>query len=245
VSRGACALLVLLVAALAAGCESTQSKSARLEANAKTSIDEGHGVVVKKQNPDVRVLSTSTLRDGNGEAVVVRLRNVGKRVLANLPISVKLADKAGRPVYTNTAPGLETALAHVALLQPGQELFWVNDQVVSSGRPAAARTLVGGAEPVAGAPPRVEVRGVHLEQDPVSGISAAGRVVNHSRVLQRRLPVFCVARRGGTVVAAGRAILEKVKPGKSAPFTVFFIGDPRGARITATPLPTALKGRSS
>ena len=235
----------LLLAALLAGCESTQSKSARLKANAKGSLDEGRGVVVKKENPEVRVLSTSTLKDANGEAVVVRMRNVGKEPLANLPISVKLLDRGGKQVYTNTDPGLEDALAHVAFLRPGQELFWVNDQVVSTGKPAKAETLVGTSRPVTGSTPQIEIKGVHLANDPVSGISALGRVVNHSQILQRRLPVFCVARRGSTIVAAGRAILEKVKPGKSAPFTVFFIGDPRNARLTVTPLPTSLKGTPS
>jgi hypothetical protein len=241
----ACVALALLVAALAAGCESTQSKSARLEANADTTLDEGKGVDVKKQNPDIEVLSTSTLKDKNGEAVVVRMRNVGKEALANLPISVKLADRGGKSVYSNTQPGLETALAHIAFLKPGQELFWVNDQVVSSGRPAQADTKVGAAEPVSGSTPQIEIRGAHLERDPVSGIAAKGRVFNHSELLQRRLPIFCVARRGGTVVAAGRAILEKVKPRKSAPFTVFFIGDPRGAQLILTPLPTTVKGSPS
>lgn len=238
-------VLVLLVAALAGGCESTQSKSAKLKANSKGALDEGKGLVVKKQNPDVKVLSTSTLKDKNGEAVVVRMLNVGKQPLADLPVSVKLADKGGKAVYTNTAPGLETALAHVALLQPGQELFWVNDQVVSSGKPAAAQTLVGAAKPVTGSAPNIEVKGFRMERDPVSGISVTGRVFNHSNILQRRMPVFCVAHRGDTVVAAGRAILEKVKPGKPAHFTIFFIGDPRNARITLTPLPTVLKGTSS
>jgi hypothetical protein len=241
----ACAALVLLVAALATGCESTQSKSAKLQASSKGAIDEGGDLVVKKQNPDVKVLSTSTLKDKNGEAVVVRMRSVGKQLLAKLPISVKLADKGGKAVYTNTQPGLEAALAQVALLQPGQELFWVNDQVVSSAKPAQAQTRVGTGRAVTGAAPRIEVKGVTLEKDPVSGISATGRVINHSSILQRRLPVFCVARRGDSVVAAGRAILEKVKPGKSAPFTIFFIGDPQNARLTVTPLPTVLKGASS
>ncbi len=244
-SRRTCVLLVLLVAALATGCESTQSKSAKLEASSTGAIDEGKGLVIKKQNPDVKVLATSTLKDKNGEAVVVRIRNVGRKSLADMPISVRLADKAGKSVYTNTQAGLENALAHVAFLGPGQELFWVNDQVVSTGRPEQAKTMVGGAKPVEGTPPKIEVQGVHLEQDPVSGISVAGRVFNHSDILQRRLPVFCVARKGDAVVAAGRAILEKVKPGKSAPFTVFFIGDPRDARLTLTPLPTSLKGTSS
>ena len=243
--RRSCGVAVLLVAALATGCESTQSKSAKLEAKSTGALDEGEALVIKKQNPSVRVLSTSTLKDANGEAVIVRMRNVGRTPLANLPITVRLADRSGKDVYTNTQPGLETALAHVAFLKPGQELFWVNDQVVSTGRPAQAKTMVGAAKPVAGSAPRIEVKGVHVEKDPVSGVSVTGRVFNHSQVLQRRLPVFCVARRGDAVVAAGRAILEKVKPGKSAPFTVFFIGEPRNARLTLTPLPTSLKGTSS
>jgi hypothetical protein len=243
--RWSCALLVLLVAAPAAGCESTQTKSAKLEANSKGSLDEGNALVITKENPDVKVLSTSTLKDRNGEAVVVHLRNVGKRPLANLPISVKLADRSGKAVYTNTQPGLETALAHVAFLQPGQELFWVNDQVVSTGRAAQAKTMVGDSKPIDGTYPKLDIKGAHLRNDPVSGISVAGRVVNHSQILQRRLPVFCVARKGDTIVAAGRAILEKVKAGKSAPFTVFFIGNPRGARLTVTPLPSTLKGTPS
>jgi hypothetical protein len=236
---------VVLLAVPLVGCESTQSKSARLKAHAKGALVAGKGVVVRKENPHVKVLATSTLKDKNGEAVVVHMRNVGRKPLANLPISIRLADRAGKAVYTNTTPGLEAALAHVAFLGPGQELFWVDDQVVSSGRPAQARTLVGSSARVTGAVPQVGVKNVHFLDDPVSGMSALGRVVNHSKLLQRRLPVFCVARSGDAIVAAGRAILEKVKPAKTASFQVFFIGNPRGARLTCTPLPTTLKGTSS
>lgn len=236
---------VVLLALLVAGCESTQSKSARLQKSSKGQLSSGKGVVVKKENPDVKVIATSTLKDKNGEAVVVHLRNTGKAPLANLPISVKLADQSGKAVYTNTTPGLEAALAHVAFLNPGQELYWVNDQVVSTGRPAQAKTLVGSSKQITGSVPKVEVKNVHLLDDPVSGISALGHVVNHSKLLQRRLPVFCVARRGTAITAAGRAILEKVKPTKPASFQVFFIGNPRGARMTCTPLPTTLKGTPS
>ena len=80
------------------------------------------------------MLATATLKDENGEAVVVHLRNIGKDPLANLPIAVEVADQSGRAVYTNTTPGLEPALAHVGAAAPGQELCWVNDQVA---RPAA------------------------------------------------------------------------------------------------------------
>ena len=236
---------VLLAALLLAGCQSTQSKSAELKANSKGTLAAGKGVVVKKENPDVKVIATSTLKDKNGEAVVVHMRNTGKAALANLPISVSLADQSGKAVYTNTTPGLEAALAHVAFLNAGQELYWVNDQVVSTGRPAQAKTLVGTSKRVTGSVPKLEVKNVHLLSDPASGISALGHVVNHSKLLQRRLPVFCVARHGTAITAAGRAILEKVKPTKPASFQVFFIGNPRGGEITCTPLPTTLKGTSS
>jgi hypothetical protein len=76
-------------------------------------------------------------------------------------------------------------------------------------------------------------------------VYVTGRALNHSDLLQRRMPIFCVARRGDEVVAAGRAILEKLKPDKPTRFTVFFIGDPRGARLTLTPTPTVLGGSSS
>ena len=197
------------LAALAAGCESTQSKSAELKANAKGALDEGKGLVVKKQNPDVKVLATSTLKDKNGEAVVVRMRNVGQAPLANVPISVRLADKGGKAVYTNTQPGLEPALAHVALLQPGQELFWVNDQVVSSGKPAAgARRSSARRSRSPARAPRIEVKGVRARERPGRrGSPPRAASSTTPSVLQRRLPVFCVARqrRRGRRGRAGRS----------------------------------------
>ncbi len=47
-----------------------------------------------------------------------------------------------------------------------------------------------------------------------------------------------VARRGGRIVAAGRAIVPLVKPGKKAKFNLFFIGNPKGARVTLSAPPT-------
>ena len=66
-----------------------------------------------------------------------------------------------------------------------------------------------------------------------------GGLVNRSKVLQRDIVVFAVARRGKRVVAAGRAAVERLKPGARATFQVFFIGDPRGARLTLAAPPTS------
>lgn len=235
--------LALLAVAPAAGCESTQSKSERLSKQATSNLGEAKGVVVKKQNPQVKIVSTASLKDANGEAVAVLMRNTGKRTLVRMPIAVELAGRGGKPVYRNDTPGLETSLVQVPLLAPGQELWWVNDQVDSTGRAKRASARVGAAKPAGGAPPRISLSGVRLENDPVSGVSATGRARNGSQVEQKRLPIFCVARRGNRVVAAGRAIIDKLKPGKTRRFTIFFIGDPREAKLTLSVSPTVLENQ--
>jgi hypothetical protein len=76
------------------------------------------------------------------------------------------------------------------------------------------------------------VSGVRLEPDPGGAITAVGRVVVASPIPQDRLAIYATARRGGRVVAAGRAVVPLLKPGpKGARFTIFFVGDPRGARL--------------
>ncbi len=88
--------------------------------------------------------------------------------------------------------------------------------------------------------PRITVTRPRLEQDPVSGVAAVGFAANRSKVEQRKLVVFAVARKGGRVVAAGRAQINRLKPGKRARYTIFFIGNPRGARISVEAPPTSL-----
>lgn len=78
--------------------------------------------------------------------------------------------------------------------------------------------------------------------DSASGVEASGTVVNRSRVEQRLLVVSCIARKGGRIVAAGRAQIERLKVGpKKVPYHVFFIGDPRGAQLSVSAPPTILE----
>ena len=63
---------------------------------------------------------------------------------------------------------------------------------------------------------------------------------NRSEVDQRELVLYGVARKGGEIVAAGRAQVRRVKPGGSASFRMYFIGDPRGAELTISVPPTSL-----
>jgi hypothetical protein len=224
-------MAILVLALVIAGCESTQDKSARLERLAASKGETGKGLVVRERSRDVRPLRTSALQDANGTAVVVELRNRSERALARIPLALQVRGRDRSVLYANDVAGLDESLVSVPSIAAGGRLLWVNDQVTAAERPDRVRATVGAnARPVERLP-RIDVRGVRLQGDPVSGVAAVGKVTNRSEVEQRRLVVFAVARKGGKVVAAGRAIINRVRPGKSAPFQAFFIGDPRGAQL--------------
>jgi hypothetical protein len=223
-----------------AACESTQDKSARLEKEGGGALRE-KGVVVTRQNPDVKVVSTGAVQDENGTAVVVRVRNTGRRALAQVPITVDVRDRGRRTLFRNDEPGLEPTLVRAPLLLPGKEFAWVNDQVTAADAPGDVRAKVGTGPAVNGGVPRVTLSRPRLEQDPVSGVAATGFAANRSKIEQRKLVVFAVATKGARVVAAGRGQISRLKAGKRARYTVFFIGNPSGARIAVSAPPTRLR----
>jgi hypothetical protein len=234
-------LVVLALAALAlAGCESTQSKSAKLERVAQKSKHE-KGLVIGEQSTDIKVEGTTMLQDANGAATVVELRNESKGSLVGLPVSVQVLDKASKPLYANDAPGLDSSLVSVAALAPGATLEWVNDQVTiaSPGQSVVAK-IGAGAKAGPATLPELDVTGLKAEGDASGDQAITGDVVNRSQVEQRRLVVYVTARKGDRVVAAGRAIVERLAPGKHAHFSVFPIGDPNGAALSAAAPPTVV-----
>jgi hypothetical protein len=234
-------LLVALGAGLLAGCESTQDKSRRLAAQGKGLLAE-KGVAVARRTKDVKVLSTTVLRDQNGTAVAVKLRNVSKHTLWNLPISIDVRGARGKRVFRNDQPGLEPTLAHVPLLRPGETFTWVNDQVAAADTARSVKAKVGAGSSVDAARlPKIVLSGRRLQDDPVNGVAAVGLAANRSKVELRKVVVFAVARRGGRVVAAGRGQITRLKPGKRVRFQAFFIGDPRGARVELIAPPPAFR----
>jgi hypothetical protein len=238
----AVALLAATLGLLLAGCESTQQQSARLARAGSQTLAGEKGLVVRAQNRDVRVLATSVLHDANGTAVVVVLRNRAPRPLGTVPVAIDVRGSDGRSVYRNDLPGLDPSLVTATGVPANGELAWVDDQVTPSGTPKRALARVGAERGAAPRRlPRIELTPPRLADDPVTGVEAVGRVTNRSGVEQRRLVVSCVARRGERVVAAGRAIVNRLAPGKSASFHVFFIGDPRGARVTVAAPPTTIE----
>jgi hypothetical protein len=142
-------------------------------------------------------------------------------------------------VYTNTTPGLARTLVSIPYLAPHAVLSWVDDQVQGAGA-ASLSAIVGQAPPAPGPAPQIVVAGTKQYEDPANGPSAEGQVSNRSAVSQQELVVYAVARRGGRIVAAGRAVLPQVEAHGSAHFSLFFVGSPSGASLAVSAPPTAL-----
>lgn len=239
--------VVLLAAVLLAGCQSTQDKADILRAQGDQALAGREGVEIGKVNADVKVLGRTILSDKNGTAVVVELENRGKADQADVPIAIALADGAGKQVFANDAPGLEDALTSVALLQRDKDTFWVHNQIIAAEPPKKLEVTVGTpAKPVAvpADPPHITLSNVKLDSDQ-DGAFVHGQVNNRSDVAQKRVTIYCVAKKGGEIVAAGRAVVEKLPPAeglkKPIEFTVYFIGNPAGATLDFSVPPVDLR----
>ncbi len=226
---------LVLVALALAGCESTQEKSAQLERAAK--LAPGHsqiaraGLSITRESAYVKVVEATVLHSSEGAAAVVTVRNDSGRTLKDVPIAIAVRDPNGRTLFQNDAAGLEAALVSVPSLPANGELAWVDDQVPITGEPTTVSARVGEGTTVAGSPPVLTVTGVHPLEESANGAGATGTVSNRSSIAQKDLVVYAVARRDGTIVAAGRAVLPSLASDSSATFQAFFIGSPRGAQL--------------
>jgi hypothetical protein len=229
-------LVLALFPLVLAACESSQDKSARLAKLAKSARKE-KGIVVKRRNPDVQVVRTAVVHDANGTAAAVELRMRGKKPQAQLPLSLVVS---GTRAYRNDVPGLAPSLTHVALLRPGERVWWVNDQVLADAPGRAVAKVGPPTAKAADGAPELVAKSLKLDRDS-SGAFTSGRLHNGSKVEQRNLTVFAVAEKAGKVVAAGRAGIERLKAGATGRFKVFWIGDPAGARISVFAPPTVLE----
>jgi hypothetical protein len=224
-----------LLAALA-GCETTEEKSAQI-GREKAAYERAHprpkaspGLRITSESTRVRVVSQYLLRGSEGAAAVVTVRNDSARGLRAVPIAIEAKDASGAVVAGNTAGGLAASLTQISYLPPRATFTWVDDQLQGSSA-ASLAVKVGEAAAVSRTVPAVSVSGVKSFEDPANGPGAEGLVANRSSLEQHELAVYVVARRGGRVVAAGRAVVPLLAPGQSTRFQAFFVGSPRGATI--------------
>jgi hypothetical protein len=227
------------------GVETTPEKSARKAKLAEKEVTAQKGMVLGKANAFVKVEDSAVVQDPNGVAAVVRVKNNGSTQVT-LPVGITVSDAAGKKLYANDIPGLDASLTSLPVLEAGQELDWVNNQILVAGKAAKVAAAVGAAQGKApGALPKIAISGVSHGKDE-DGFYAKGTIANDSAIPQKRLVVTCVAREGSKVLAAGRAVVEKLDPAATArkptSFTVFFIGDPKRSELDCTAPPTVLSG---
>jgi hypothetical protein len=235
----ALALLLGLLALLCSGCETTAEKSAKLEREAKRhTLATEQGLTIAHTSTVVKVLETAFVHGREGSAAVVTLRNSSARAMRDVPISLSLKDAHGTTVYSNGTPGLAKTLTSVALLPAHTKLVWIDDQVQAASA-ARVTARIGESSPVGGSTPRPAVIETHLASESAGTSTLEGTVRNPSSTAQPELVIEAVARRGGRVVAAGRAVLASLEAGASTPFQVFFVGSTAGAKLEVSAPATA------
>jgi hypothetical protein len=220
-------------------CESNIDRSAKIAAQGHHAIAATQ-VKVGPADRSVHVVSTSLVNgDGGAQAVAVALRADGSAQGA-VPVSLTARGAGGATAYTNDLAGIQPSLQQIALVVPGRDVWWVDDQVSGATGPQSLRVRLGTGHAVAQIP-QVAATAVRMAGDS-SGPFLTGTLTNRSGVAQANLPVFAVALRGGRVVAAGRAIVAKL-PAAATPvpnaFSLYFVGSPAGAKIAVTVAPTA------
>jgi hypothetical protein len=225
------AVLVLLAAALS-GCETTQEESAKLEKTAKHFALAHRGLTIAHASTQVHVSAATVVRGSEGAATAVTVTNDSAHALSSVPIAITVRGSGGQTVYQNNAPGLEAGLTSISSLPAHGTVTWVDDQVPTAGQPASVSAIIGEAQSTSGPEPRIEVQGLHLAEAATG--EASGTVRNRSGVTQQHLLVYVTARRGGSILAAGRAVLPEVAAGASVPFQAFLVGATAGTELEAS-----------
>ncbi len=223
----------------AAGCETTQSESARI------GRELGHQSAVAGQTSlgtasrVVRVTRKVLLSAGGSSAVALKLVNDSARAQAAFPVLIDVANAAGKSVYRNDTKGIEPSLQRFALLGPHASAWWVDNEVLAGGA-SSVRAQIGSA--TASAPallPQLETSGVSASAS-FPGPHVSATVENRSKVTQRELAVYAVVLKGAAVLGAGRAVIATLAPGARSQVLIPVIGAINGRTIALTAEPSQL-----
>ena len=231
-----CLVAVLACGALVAGCQSTfdQAEQARIAAGPVEEVNAAK--ISQVAGVTAEALAIIPSADGTTAAVVVKVtaKAAGSSLLW-APLEVKLFDAAGTEVGTNNIPGALPILIHLASVQGGKFAYYVNDQILLSGKPATAKIVVGGELLPIDAPDNLDVTKPVIVPDPEFGDSWTTTVTNNTGVRQEQLVVQAIVRDGDKIVGAGTANIDGLDPGASIDITGYFIGSSKGTLEVVTP----------
>lgn len=241
-----CTAPAAVVAVALAGCATTQQEAARLQLNAARIRASEQPTQVTAPGQAVDVTRVARVVTSSGSAFVVQLRNVGRKPVSDLPISVGVRVGRGRPIYLNRQSPTEFSYfdAHLPLISAGGSLTWV----YTTGRhlPRHARPFaVVGATPSTTAPqanplPVIRAAATDLTASATStgGVALAVSVRNLSSVPQYQLQVYAFAQRAGRYVAAGNLTVAHLGSGATSRLKLRILGHFDHARLQVEAPPT-------
>jgi len=231
--RRAAAPLCALAALAVSGCETTQQLSARIGRSLGHQNAIAGTTATGALNRAVRVDATALIA-GNPAAVAVLLTNESATAQTDVPVGLDVRDAKGASVYRNNTAGIEPSLQQLALLPAHATLWWVDDQVLSTGgAPSTVTVRVGTATAPARGAATIAVSGTSAS-DAFPGPHVSATLTNASSVAAHGLAVYAVTIRSGHAVGAGRALVASLAPGARAPVTIPITGVATGARIELT-----------
>jgi hypothetical protein len=221
-------LCLVLGAAVLTGCESTFDKAARARAEAGD-VEQVESVNMTQMNGiTAEPLAIIPSADGTTAVVVVKVTAEKGTSVLWAPIEVKVLDAAGTEIGTNNIPGALPILIHLSSAEGGKTAYYVNDQILLSGKPASAKVVIGG-KPFAGKLlGDLKTTPVQVTADPSFGDTWTTTVTNTTAVRQEQIIVQVIVRDGDKIVGAGTANVEGLEPGASADVTGYFIGSSKG-----------------
>jgi hypothetical protein len=234
-------LLAAAVVAVAGttGCQTTQDKSAALQAKAAATDLPGH-MKVGRREPAVRLIRHRQIRGQGRTAVVVEVENRGKRPLRGVPVVLRVT-KQGREQFANDITGNDRLGIRIPVLPPGR-FTWINAEVPEIAEGSVLTVKLGAAQKAwrGGAKP-LRVTGLKRSAEPETpdGVAVEGTVRNDGRRAQRDVPIFITAQEGPRTVAVATGRIERIAARGSAPFQAYLTGNGRAGRLRAVALPTS------
>ena len=156
---------------------------------------------------------------------------------------VTVTGAGGKVVYSNESGGVEPSLQRMALLHPGAGQWWVDDQVLTSQSTSGVKVHVGTGCDRQLALGRSEPHGEGREHRSAvrhQRAQRAGRQPLRQSPEQRAGVRRRRARRQGRGRRPRSGQRASCSLGRVAPVQIFLVGNPAGAKIELTAVPTAV-----
>lgn len=230
---------VALLGAGVAGCQTTQDKSAALQAKAAT-VDGPGRAKVGRADRSVRIVRFREIRGQGRTAVAVELENRGARPLRGVPVVLRVT-RQGREQFANDIAGNDRLGLRVPVLPPGR-FTWINAELPAIEDGAQLTVKLGAAQRTwRGGTSGLRVTGLKRSAEPETpdGVSVEGTVRNTGRGAQRDVPIFITAQEGTRTVAVATGRIERIAARRSESFQAYLTGAGRKGRLRAVALPTS------